>query len=90
MVVGVKLTGKIKFWIDKKGYGFIENGYKQDIFIDGWDIKDGTTPKQGDVYEFEAEAAEKGIRARKASLVKKPSEGRAQQKRFTGPMDHNY
>ena len=35
----MKLTGKIKFWNEKKGYGFIENGDKQDIFVDGWDLK---------------------------------------------------
>ena len=86
----MKLTGKIKFWNEKKGYGFIENGDKQDIFVDGWDLKDGSKPKQGDLYEFEAEPAEKGIRARKASKVKQQKQGPDQPRRFSGPMDHNY
>ena len=82
-----RLIGKIKFWNEKKGYGFIENGDKQDIYLDGWDVKDGSTPKPGKLYEFEAEPAEKGIRARKAREVKREKPKR---NTFTGPMDHNY
>ena len=84
----MKLVGKMKHWNEKKGYGFIENGDKQDIYLDGWDIQDGSKPKVGAMYEFEAESATQGIRARKAKLlrIEKPQ----RQPGFSGPMDHNY
>ena len=87
----MKLAGKIKFWNEKKGFGFISNGGKQDIFLEGWDLKDGSTPKSGDRVEFEVEPTEKGFRARNAGLVRKQVKREpVGQQRFTGPMDHNY
>ena len=55
-------------WEPKKGFGFIGNGNRKDIFVEGWDIVNSETPKPGTSVEFEIEATAKGLRARPITL----------------------
>ena len=82
----MKITGKIKMWEPKKGFGFIGNGNRKDIFVEGWDIVNSETPKPGTSVEFEIEATAKGLRARKVQIKKKRPQTTQQPPRFYGPM----
>lgn len=63
--------GKVKWFSDEKGYGFIEQeGGGEDVFVHHSDIE-GTGYKslsEGDTVEFEIEQGPKGLRA--ANVVK--------------------
>jgi len=65
-------TGKVKWFNDKKGFGFILNDEEKDVFvhfsaIEGEGYK---TLREGDAVEFESEEGPKGLFAAK---VQKPA-----------------
>lgn len=63
--MGDFVTGKIKWWHDGKGYGFITAEDGQDVFCHYSDIQ-GTGRKtlvEGQQVEFEVRSTEKGSRA---------------------------
>lgn len=71
------LIGKVKWFNDAKGYGFITHEDGRDVFvhyssIEGEGFK---TLNQGEEVEYEAEDGPKGLHA---SLVLKPAETEAQ------------
>lgn len=57
--------GKVKWFSNKKGYGFIENQQGEDIFVHYQDIRcDGfKTLKDHEEVEFEVVEGEKGLKA---------------------------
>jgi CspA family cold shock protein len=56
-------TGKVTFFHDRKGYGFIETGSSDDdVFFHAEDF-DGPDPSEGQEVEFDIEQADRGPRA---------------------------
>lgn len=67
------VNGKVKWFNEKKGFGFIEQeGGKGDIFVHFSAIQsDGfKTLKEGDTVTFEVEQGQKGPQASKVTVVK--------------------
>lgn len=66
-------TGKVKWFNDQKGFGFIESDDGQDVFVHHTDITmDGyRTLAEGDPVEFDVTQGPKGL---KAENVRRPSE----------------
>lgn len=58
-------TGKVKWFDSKKGFGFIEQEEKEDVFVHFREIQtDGyKTLKEGQEVEFKLEDGEKGPQA---------------------------
>lgn len=58
-------SGKIKWWDDKKGHGFIIHDTGQDVFVHHSSIlgKGFKTFMPGDEVSYEVIATEKGLRA---------------------------
>lgn len=58
-------VGKIKWFNNEKGYGFIEGDYGEDIFVHYSAIKqDGyKTLSEGQIVEYELLETEKGLQA---------------------------
>ena len=65
------LRGKVKWFNNEKGYGFIEYPEKDDIFVHYSAIKqDGfKTLKEGDLVEFELLDTSKGYQAKNVKVV---------------------
>ena len=65
-----KLTGKVKWFDSRKGFGFIEIEGKDDVFVHFSDIQEEGYKSliDGDSVEFEIDTSDKGIRAK--SVVK--------------------
>ena len=58
-----KLTGKVKWFNGKKGYGFIERDDKEkDVFVHASAVREAGLRflNEGDVLTFEVESGEKG------------------------------
>ena len=66
-------TGKVKWFNDQKGFGFIESDDGQDVFVHHTNITmDGhRTLAEGDPVEFDMAQGPKGL---KAENVRRPSE----------------
>jgi cold shock protein len=86
-----RLTGKIKWFSDAKGYGFIEREGGGDVFvhhsaIEGQGFK---TLKEGERVEFDLLEEERGPKAR--NVVRLEESGRDPGRRaraFQSPLDH--
>ncbi len=63
--------GKVKWFDDQKGYGFIEQEVGDDLFVHYSDIKQEgyKTLSEDQVVEFEIEETEKGLAAKNVSTV---------------------
>ncbi|MDX1611761.1 MAG: cold shock domain-containing protein [Candidatus Thermoplasmatota archaeon] len=62
-------TGKVEFFHDRKGYGFIKSEeMSEDVFFHVDDI-DGPEPREGQELEFDVEQAPRGPRARNVRYV---------------------
>lgn len=59
-------SGRVKWFNDAKGYGFIEQENGEDVFVHFSSIQaDGfKTLKEGDAVEFEVSQGPKGLQAR--------------------------
>jgi len=58
-----KLTGKVKWFNGKKGYGFIERDDKEkDVFVHASAVREAGLRflNEGDVLSFEVESGDKG------------------------------
>jgi len=54
------MKGKIKWYNERKGYGFIEVEDGKDVFVHKASIPEGTSLNDGDNVEFETEDSERG------------------------------
>jgi len=63
-------TGRVKWFSDKKGFGFIENEEGKDVFVHHSDIlgEGFKTLSEGQTVQFEQVQSEKGLKA--ANVVK--------------------
>lgn len=57
-------NGTVKFFHDRKGYGFIETESSDDDVFFHMDDIDGPEPSEGQQVEFDVEQAPKGPRAK--------------------------
>ena len=68
------ITGKVKWFNEKKGYGFIErDDNRKDIFVHFSAIADGEPGRknlaEGDAVQFVEETTEKGLQAGKVKRL---------------------
>jgi len=57
------MKGTVKWFNDRKGYGFIEGEDEKDIFVHKNSLEEGTYLGDGDQVEYEIEASDKGPHA---------------------------
>ena len=68
MSTDVRLTGKVKFYNEAKGYGFvIVDHSNEEIFIHGTELKD--TINKGDYVQFGVKETKKGRQAISVQLL---------------------
>ena len=64
------MKGTVKWFNDRKGYGFIEGEDNKDIFVHRNSIPEGTYIDEGDQVEYEVESSEKGPSAINIKKIK--------------------
>jgi len=57
------MKGTVKWFNDRKGFGFIEGEDEKDIFVHRNSITEGTLLNDGDQVEYEVESSDKGPQA---------------------------
>ena len=62
------MKGKVKFFNETKGFGFISGDDGKEYFVHSSALKDGVSLKEGTVVEFEIEQGDKGPKAAKVSV----------------------
>jgi CspA family cold shock protein len=63
------LEGTVKRWLTGRGYGFIEVGEDDDIFVHHTDLQDAYALMRGQKVEFDVESTPKGPRAVNVKVV---------------------
>jgi CspA family cold shock protein len=65
----LRTTGKVKWFNEAKGYGFIKQDSGRDIFVHYSEIQEEgfRTLSEGDVVEFELREGTKGLEATKVT-----------------------
>mgnify|MGYP001614448468 CR=1 FL=1 len=61
------MKGKIKFFNESKGFGFIVGEDGKDYFVHSTGLNSGVSVSEGDAVTFEVEKGEKGPKASKVS-----------------------
>lgn len=61
------MNGKVKFFNQSKGFGFIIAEDGKEYFVHSTALKEGTFLKEGDSVTFEIEQGEKGPKASKVA-----------------------
>ncbi len=56
-----KIEGKVKFFNQEKGFGFIYTNKLDDHFFNVKDVDGFDLPNQGDIVEFESNSGKKGL-----------------------------
>jgi CspA family cold shock protein len=57
------MKGTVKWFNDRKGFGFIESEDEKDIFVHRNSLTEGTYINDGDQVEYEVESSDKGPHA---------------------------
>ena len=57
------MKGTVKWFNDRKGFGFIEGSDEKDIFVHRNALAEGIQLNDGDEVEYEVESSEKGPNA---------------------------
>ncbi len=57
------MEGTVKWYNERKSYGFIETEDNKDVFVHRSALAEGTVLREGDNVEFEVEETEKGLQA---------------------------
>ena len=57
------MKGKVKWFNDRKGFGFIEGSDEKDIFVHRNSLAEGTYLNDGDEVEYEVGSSDKGPQA---------------------------
>ena len=61
------MKGKIKFFNESKGFGFIISEDGKEYFVHSTGLNTGTSVREGDAVTFEIEQGDKGPKAAKVS-----------------------
>jgi len=61
------MKGKIKWYNEIKGFGFIEVEGEKDVFVHRSALGEGVKVREGEMVEFEVEDSPKGPQATKVS-----------------------
>ncbi len=62
------MKGTVKFFNERKGFGFITADDGKDYFVHMSDLPEGTILREGDSVSFEIEQGDRGPKAVKVSL----------------------
>jgi len=65
------MVGKVKWFNNTKGYGFIEYSEKEDIFVhySAIEVEGYKTLSEGDIVHYELLKTDKGLQAKKVLQV---------------------
>lgn len=61
-------SGRVRFYNEKEGYGFIEREVGADVFVHTRDVQNGSIAEH-DCVEFEIVSSERGPRAQAITIV---------------------
>jgi CspA family cold shock protein len=64
------MKGTVKWFNERKGFGFIEGEDEKDIFVHRTSLEEGTLLNDGDQVEYEVEASERGPQATNVKKLK--------------------
>ena len=65
------MLGKVKWFSQEKGYGFITSDEDVDHYFNVRSVKGADLPSNGDEVKFESKPGNKGLRAHDVSIVSK-------------------
>ena len=65
------MEGKVKWFNEKRNYGFLSTSEGEDFFVHGSEVQGSNPLKQGDKVSFEPTETPRGKKAIKVKLLKK-------------------
>jgi len=63
------MKGKVKFFNETKGFGFIAGDDGKEYFVHSTGLNDGVSIEEGSIVTFEIEQGEKGPKASKVAIA---------------------
>jgi cold shock CspA family protein len=83
------VQGKVKWFSEEKGYGFVTDATSTDRFFSVRDIIGSELPPTGSVVEFEPAEGKRGPRAQAVRIVTKPLATRINTYTFSSPKERD-